>query len=109
MLDRRGKVLIVTGPSAPSDARLRRSQSLSLINGSAFRISRELIRQKLEGQATLVRDMLKNAVAADAIEKFRDELTGTEGIESLRIIEAQAAKVYWQSWSDVLDSLATQG
>jgi CRISPR-associated endonuclease Cas1 len=101
MLDRRGKALAVCGPSAPSDARLRRAQALALGNGTALRISKELIRQKLEGQATLVCDMLQNAAAAYAIEKFRDELPDADSIESVRIIEAQAAKQYWSAWADV--------
>ena len=33
MLNRTGKVLFVTGPTAPSDARLRRAQALALGNG----------------------------------------------------------------------------
>jgi CRISPR/Cas system-associated endonuclease Cas1 len=49
MLDRRGKVLAVTGPVAPSDAKLRRAQALALGNGTALKISRELISQKLAG------------------------------------------------------------
>ncbi len=33
-LDRRGKLLFVSGPVAPSDVRLRRAQSLALGNGT---------------------------------------------------------------------------
>jgi len=36
MLDRRGKVLTVTGPVAPSDSKLRRSQALALGNGFLY-------------------------------------------------------------------------
>src|ERR1700722_15866923 len=54
MLDRRGKVIVVTGPVAPSDAKLRRAQALALGNGVALKISRELISQKLAGQELLV-------------------------------------------------------
>jgi CRISPR-associated protein Cas1 len=47
--------------------------------------------------------MLHSAVSADAIEQFKtDPLTATaQSIESVRIIEAQAAKTYWQAWADV--------
>jgi len=58
MLDRRGKVLAVTGPVAPSDSKLRRAQALALGNGKALKISKELISQKLAGQEMVVRDML---------------------------------------------------
>jgi CRISPR/Cas system-associated endonuclease Cas1 len=55
MLDRLGKVCAVTGPSSPSEARLRRSQALALENGNAVEIARELISAKLGGQEVLVR------------------------------------------------------
>jgi CRISPR-associated endonuclease Cas1 len=101
MLDRRGKVLMVTGPVAPSDAKLRRAQALAHGNGVALKISKELIGQKLAGQSTLVRDMLRDSVASNAIDRFRAELPSTESIDRVRLIEAQAAKLYWQVWSDL--------
>src|SRR5207237_1782426 len=94
MLDRRGKVLAVTGPVSPSDAKLRRAQALSLGNGTALKVSKELISQKLAGQATLVREMLHDYGATDAITRFRAELPSVESIESLRLIESQAARTY---------------
>ena len=36
MLDRRGKVLFVTSPVSPTDAKLQRAQSLALSNGTAL-------------------------------------------------------------------------
>jgi CRISPR-associated endonuclease Cas1 len=101
MLDRRGKVLAVTGPVSPSDARLRRAQALALGNGTALKISKELISQKLAGQELLVRDMLHDAATADAIARFSALLPNAEGIDRIRLIEAQAAKLYWRAWSDV--------
>ncbi len=101
MLDRRGKVLAVTGPVAPSDSKLRRSQALALGNGTALKISKELISQKLFGQEELVRDMLRDPATADAIARFRDELTNAESIDRVRLVEAQAANLYWRAWSDV--------
>src|SRR5439155_15900706 len=65
------------------------------------RISKELISQKLVGQELLVRTMLSDSATADAIARLRAELPSAESIESVRLIEAQAAKAYWQSWSDV--------
>src|SRR6266704_1538203 len=62
MLDRRGKVLVVTGPVSPSDARLRRAQSLALGNGTALKISKELISRKLAGQESVVREMLDGSL-----------------------------------------------
>ena len=101
MLDRRGKVLAVTGPASPSDAKLRRAQALALLNGTALKISQELISQKLAGQELLVRDMLHDSTTADVIARFRAELPSAESIESVRLIESQAARAYWQAWSDL--------
>ena len=101
MLDRRGKVLVVTGPVAPSDAKLRRAQALSLGNGIALKISKELISQKLAGQELLVRDMLHDSATAEAIGRFRTTLPTAESVERVTLIEAQAAKLYWHSWVDL--------
>jgi CRISPR-associated protein Cas1 len=100
-LDRRGKLLFASTPTAPSDVRLRRAQSLALGNGTALKISRELISQKLDGQSAIVRDMLGNSVAAEAILRFRAELAETNNIDAVRLVEAQAAKIYWSQWTDV--------
>jgi CRISPR-associated endonuclease Cas1 len=101
MLDRTGKVLTVTGPVAPSDAKLRRAQSLALENGAALKISKELISQKLAGQELLVRDMLHDSETADAIGRFRTTLPTAESVERVTLIEALAARCYWQSWADL--------
>src|SRR5271169_5735559 len=81
MLDRRGKVLAVTGPVAPSEAKLRRAQVLALGNGTALKISKELISQKLAGQELLVRDMLHDSTRADAIARFRIVVPSAENID----------------------------
>jgi CRISPR-associated endonuclease Cas1 len=101
MLDRRGKVLTVTGPVAPSDSKLRRAQALALGNGTALKISKDLISQKLAGQELLVRDMLHDPATADAIARFRVELPTVESLDRVRLSESQAAKLYWHSWADL--------
>jgi CRISPR-associated endonuclease Cas1 len=101
MLDRRGNVLAVTGPVASSDAKLRRSQALALGNGTALKISQELISQKLAGQGLLVRDMLRDAATANTIAQFRTDLPSADSIDSVRLIESQAARAYWQAWSSL--------
>src|ERR1700678_804726 len=68
-LDRKGKVLFVTGPTAPSDVRLRRVQSLAAQNGTALEISREIISAKLTGQENLARGMLNATATADLISR----------------------------------------
>jgi len=100
-LDRRGKLLFASTPTAPSDVRLRRAQCLAMENDTALKISRELISQKIDGQAAIVRDMLGNSVAAEAILRFKAELAETEDIDAVRLTEALAAKLYWSQWANL--------
>ena len=101
MLDRLGKVLFVTGPTASSDARLRSAQSLALGNGAALAISKELISAKLRGQENLVRGQLNNSATADIIAEFIARLSDAETIDAIRLCEAHAAIAYWDAWRDV--------
>ena len=99
MLERNGKVLAVTGPVRPSDAKLRRSQALSHSSGAALRIARELISQKLAAQERVARHKLLDSNTADAIARFTTELPNADSITTIRLIESQAARVYWSAWS----------
>jgi CRISPR/Cas system-associated endonuclease Cas1 len=71
MLDRLGEVLAVTGPVHPSDARLRRAQSLSESSGVALGIAIELIKRKLLAQERLVRDRFQDDASAEVISDQR--------------------------------------
>src|SRR5438552_14987300 len=101
MLDRLGKVRVVTGPASPSEARLRRAQALALSNGRAAPIMRELIAAKLNGQETVLRDKLEDVSKANAIASLRENLSTSETIEAIRAIESHAALEYWSAWFDV--------
>jgi CRISPR-associated endonuclease Cas1 len=101
MLERDGKILLNTGPSHSSDARLRRAQGLALTNGVALKISRELISAKLEGQAMVIREVMHRPDAANVISQFRLDLAVADTFERIRLFESQAARVYWSAWSNV--------
>ncbi len=98
MLDRDGSVLATIGPVRPSDARLRRSQSLAYQSGVALRIAKELISQKLAAQEQLVREKLCDSSAADTIAQALAAVTTAVAIPSIRQFEAQAAQAYWSAW-----------
>src|SRR5260370_863888 len=89
MLDRLGKVRVVTGPTSPSEARLRRAQALALGNGMAVRIARELISVKLSGQEILVREKLKNVSAANSIAGLQNRLVRADKVDAIRGIESR--------------------
>jgi CRISPR-associated endonuclease Cas1 len=99
ILDRDGTVLATTGPVRPSEAKLRRAQALAHSSGAALRVSRELINRKLLAQEEVARYKLLDTSTADIIAGFRAELQGADTIGSVRIIEAQAARTYWSTWS----------
>jgi CRISPR-associated endonuclease Cas1 len=101
MLDRLGRVRVVTGPSSPSEARLRRSQALALDNGVGVKIARELISAKLSGQEVLVREKLKNVLAADLIVALQARIDDAADLDAIRGIESRAAAEYWNAWRDL--------
>lgn len=101
MLDRDGSVLATVGPARSSDSRLRRAQSLAHHSGTAVEISRGLISQKLEGQGRIAHDEFNNHSIANSIDLLRLQLDKATSIESIRQIEAQAAKTYWSLWRDL--------
>jgi CRISPR-associated endonuclease Cas1 len=101
MLDRDGSVLTTTGPVRPSDARLRRAQSLAYQSGMAVRIARELISRKLDGQERLVRSKLRDSLTADTIARAHSRVKTAETIPSIRQLESQAAYAYWSAWRDI--------
>jgi CRISPR-associated endonuclease Cas1 len=101
VIDRSGKVALVTGPTAPSDARLRRAQALAHHSGAALEIMRELMRAKLDGQQQLVRNKLFNETAADIIAKLQESLSTVESLDTVTMLEAHAAAAYWSAWSEL--------
>jgi CRISPR-associated endonuclease Cas1 len=101
MLDRAGEVLAVTGPVRPSDARLRRAQSLAQATGASLKIAIELVKQKLIGQERLVRDRFKNEISADTIARARSALMRAKSNEEIRRYEAQGALAYWSAWHNL--------
>ena len=101
MLSRKGKVLFMTGPTASSDARLRRAQALALDSGVGLELSRSLIKAKLEGQERLLRDRLRDSTGALGIASLRERLAETETIKAVRNLEAQAAVLYFARWRNI--------
>jgi CRISPR-associated endonuclease Cas1 len=101
MLNRDGKVLFVTGPTAPNDARLRRAQALAFGNVVGLEISRRLIYAKLEGQELAVREGIQDFICAQQISDFREKLATADSPVAIRLIEAHAAVAYFTAWRNV--------
>jgi CRISPR-associated endonuclease Cas1 len=101
MLNRKGKVVLVTGPTAPSDARLRRAQALAFGNVVGLDISRKLIDAKLEGQERVVREGMQDFITAKQISDFRQKLACADCPEAIRLIEAHAAVAYFAAFRNI--------
>ena len=100
-LERDGTVLTVTGPTSPSDARLRRVQANANSSGVALVITRELISRKLAGQEQIARTAFGDPTVGDAIADYRAMLPNATSVDNVRMIEAHGAKIYWSLFSDV--------
>src|SRR5579862_1562036 len=107
MLDRDGSVLALSGPVGPSDARLRRAQSLAHQSDIAVRISRELISQKLQGQEHLLRELICDSTGADIVASKRLQLNDSTTVQSIRQIESLGAQTYWSAWHNITVSFPT--
>ena len=82
-------VLVTTGPVRPSDARLRRSQGLAHETGTALKIARELIVQKLLGQEQVIRKFFKECPSLHVIADARRSVTQAKTNEEIRRWEAK--------------------
>jgi hypothetical protein len=60
-----------------------------------------LIRHKLTGQAAIARVELRRDSVADTIDDLSARLADSATLEEVRQLEAAAANVYWNAWSDV--------
>jgi CRISPR/Cas system-associated endonuclease Cas1 len=92
---------VTTGPSAPSDARLRRVQACAHQSGIALLLARELIGRKLAGQEKVAREWLRDPETAEAIANRRKELHETTTTDEIRVCEARAGAAYWVGWRGV--------
>ena len=101
MLERNGTVLTTTGPVYPSDARLRRAQSMAIHSGLALTIARELIHRKLVGQERVARTKLCKEGTAEVIRQMIFALSHATTIEMVREVEARAANAYWLAWREL--------
>jgi len=101
MLERDGSVLAISGPVGPSDARLRRAQSLAHQSDVAVRISRELISLKLQEQERLLRERFEDFASAKIVTSSRSQLDSVTTTQAVRQIESVAARNYWSAWHNI--------
>jgi CRISPR-associated protein Cas1 len=97
-LDWDGKVLLTNGPAGTDQPALRRAQVLAAGNEIGYAITREILRIKLNGQATVAR-LLGSQETAELILKLANELDNASDAVRLLAVEAMAATAYWPLWA----------
>ena len=100
-IDSDGTVIAATGPPGVRDARLRRAQAIAPDNGTGLLAAKSLVREKIVGQRSLLDQLPATEGASATIDSAIARVSDAADINRLRLIEAEAANVYWKAWSAV--------
>ena len=98
-LDRDGTILATTGALGVNKAELRRAQALAASNRHGIELTRWILHRKLTGQAKVA-----ERFSTGAADEIRNQIPGldlADDLESLRFVESQAARTYWQQWNEL--------
>ncbi len=107
-LDSDGTVITVSAPPKLDDARVRRAQALATSSDTAMDIARVLLRDKLDGQASVLAGLPITSEASASVHAAVDALPSAASARELLLVEAAAAAAYWMGWSDVVVKFATK-
>jgi CRISPR-associated endonuclease Cas1 len=97
-IGRDGEVLAHSVPFGYDGHPIRRAQALAVTNGLDLAIARELIAGKLDGQRRI---LVRLSADLREHDKLRAALASAGSIERVRVIEANAAALYFPAWRDV--------
>ena len=97
-IGRDGEVLAHSVPFGYDGHPIRRAQALAVTNGLDLAIARELIADKLDGQRRI---LVRLGADLRDFDKLRAALASANSIERVRVIEANAAALYFPAWRDV--------
>lgn len=101
VLDRSGAPSIASVGYGVLDARLRRAQIEAAGTEVGVDIVRRLLLAKLNGHASIARNVLHDERTAEMVGGFALDMEQTGKVQDLRILEAQAAAIYWGAWPRV--------
>ena len=97
-IGRDGEVLAHSVPYGYDGHPIRRAQALAVTNGLDLAIARELIASKLDGQRRI---LVRLGADLREFDKLRAAIDAADSIERVRVIEANAAALYFPAWRDV--------
>jgi len=96
-MDRNGRLLQTSALSGNDDPRLRRAQSLAASGAIGVEISRHLLRHKIAGQLTVLKQHAKTPVACDEIMSAQAAVERGPTLDGLRSAESRGAVAYWSA------------
>ncbi|MGC2649730.1 MAG: CRISPR-associated endonuclease Cas1, partial [Candidatus Cybelea sp.] len=96
-IGRDGEVLAHSIPFGYDGHPIRRAQALAVTNGLDLAIARELIPDKLDGQRRI---LVRLGADLREFDKLRATIDAADSIERVRVIEANAAALYFPAWRD---------
>jgi CRISPR-associated endonuclease Cas1 len=99
-LNRDGQIIGV-GEQGSGDPRLRRAQALAGAGAAATEITRWLLREKLAGQRSLLKQVPRDTGDLSGFDSATSQLETARSVESLRLQEAQAASCYWAALAEL--------
>ncbi len=100
-IDADGQIIAASAPVGLDHARLRRAQALAGTNGAGVDIARDLVREKLRGQATALKLLPDSKTLLAIIDRSITDLEHAHDSTSLRAIESVAAAAYWTGWASL--------
>jgi CRISPR-associated endonuclease Cas1 len=100
MIDADGAVIFASAPPGADNTHLRRGQVLADGTEVGLEITRALLTAKVDGQGRVLRALGHDDVA-DHLIAARDTLSGATTLDDVRLLEALAANLYWDSWVDL--------
>ncbi len=93
-----GEVCVHSVPFGYDGHPIRRAQALAVTNGLDLDIARELIDAKLDGQR---RNLVRLGADLREFDSLRAALESADSIDRIRVIEANAAGLYFGAWRNV--------
>lgn len=93
-----GQVLAHSVPFGYDGLPIRRAQALAVTNGLDLDIARELIEAKLDGQRG---NLVRLGIDLGEFDTLRAALKSADSIDRIRVIEANAAGLYFGAWRNV--------
>lgn len=108
-IDADGQLLTTSTLAGTDIPALRRAQALAQTTAVGVEIARELLRAKVEGQASLLAELPGGAGAACEVKLAPSEIGSARSLPALVAAEAQAATAYWGAWASLPIELSTRG